>query len=79
VVVVTTDTLQSGNVITGSVSAVRSGSSSAFSISDIPRGFVRGATYTAYGFLALGAYVGLKQLVKFLLKRYVQRPVDYGR
>ncbi len=78
VVVVTTDTLQSGNVITGSVSAGRSSNSSAFSISDIPRGFVRGATYTAYGFLALGAYVLSKQLVRFLLKRYAQRSVDYG-
>jgi hypothetical protein len=73
VVVITTDTLQSGNAITSSVTVVRSGNTSAFSISDIPRGFVRGATYTVYGFAALGAYVMLKQLVKFLWKRYGRR------
>jgi hypothetical protein len=72
-IVVTTGTLQSGNAITTSITIPRSGAANAFSISDIPRGFMRGATYTAYGFAALGAYVVLKQLVKFLWKRYGRR------
>ena len=72
-VVVTTGTLQSSNVITSSVLGARSGTASTFSISDIPKGFVRGATYTAYGFLALGAYVLMKQLAKFLWERYGRR------
>ena len=78
-VVVTTGTLQGNTVITSSVLVARSGNASTFSISDIPKGFMRGATYTAYGFLALGAYVLLKQLIKFLLKRTLHKPVDYGR
>jgi hypothetical protein len=72
-IVVTTGTLQSGNAITTSITIPRSGTANAFSISDIPRGFARGATYTAYGFAALGAYVVLKQLIKFLWKRYGRR------
>ena len=76
--VVTTGTLQAGAVITSSVLSSRVSTASTFSISDIPKGFVRGATYSAYAFLALGAYALMKQLAKFLLKRYARKSVDYG-
>jgi hypothetical protein len=48
-------------------------------LSDIPRAFVKGATYALYVFVALGVYVLLKKALSMLLRRMFHKPVDYGR
>ena len=48
-------------------------------LADIPRAFAKGATYTAYAFGALLAYLILKRLLGFLLRKLFRRPVDFGR
>ena len=48
-------------------------------VSTIPRNFLRGMTFVLYGFIALGAYVVLKQVGIWLWQRYRQKPVDYGQ
>ncbi len=48
-------------------------------IAQLPDAFLRGARLAILGFVALGAYVALKKLVLFAVRRMTRRPVDYGK
>jgi hypothetical protein len=48
-------------------------------LASIPRAFVKGATYALYAFALLGAYLVLKRLIGFALRKVIKRRVDYGR
>lgn len=45
----------------------------------VPDAFMRGARLAILGFLAFGAYVALKRIVLLAIRRFTQRPIDYGR
>jgi methionine-rich copper-binding protein CopC len=51
----------------------------AATLSELPDAFVRGARLALLAFVALGAYVVVKKLVLFGLRRAARRPVDYGK
>lgn len=48
-------------------------------LSDVPRAFVRGVTYTLYAFCALFAYLIIKKVIGYLIRRFYRKPIDYGR
>lgn len=48
-------------------------------LADVPRAFVKGVTYTLYAFGALLAYLFLKKVIGFLIRRLSHKPIDYGR
>lgn len=48
-------------------------------LADLPRAFAKGVTYTGYAFGALIAYLVLKRLLGFLIRKMFHKPVDFGR
>ena len=50
-----------------------------FDLAAIPAAFMRGARIALLAFAALGAYVALKRVIGFFLRRLFDKPVDYGR
>jgi hypothetical protein len=50
-----------------------------FDLAAIPAAFMRGARLALLAFAALGAYVALKRVIGFVLRRLFDKPVDYGR
>ncbi len=52
---------------------------SGFDLAAIPAAFMRGARMALLAFAALGAYVALKRVIGFFMRRLFDRPVDYGR
>lgn len=79
--------LEAGTVVTGTTTgdaenAVSTGSTAegpSLELSDIPAAFVKGARYTLYAFLALAAYVLLKRLIGYGVRKLLKKPVNYGR
>jgi hypothetical protein len=51
----------------------------AATMSELPDAFMRGARLALLAFVALGAYVLIKKLVLYGLRRAAKRPVDYGQ
>jgi hypothetical protein len=51
----------------------------AATLSELPDAFLRGARLALLAFVALGAYVVIKKLVLFGVRRAAKRPVDYGK
>lgn len=51
----------------------------AATLSELPDAFLRGARLALLAFVALGAYVLIKKLVLYGLRRAASRPVDYGK
>lgn len=49
-----------------------------FDLAAIPAAFMRGARVALLAFAALGAYVALKRVIGLLLRRFLDKPVDYG-
>jgi hypothetical protein len=71
-----------GTVTTGGPAGLTFNSSSntpTLNLADIPRAFAKGATYTAYAFGAFVAYIILKKVFRFLIRRHIRKPIDYGR
>jgi len=65
---------------TGSAEAVAGAAdASDFDLAAIPAAFLRGARMALLALAALGAYVALKRLIGFFLRRFFDKPVDYGR
>ncbi len=62
-----------GSLLPSSLSNIK------INVSDIPKAFLKGVTYTAYAFGALLAYLLLKKVVSFLLRRVLHKPIDYSR
>ncbi len=50
-----------------------------FDLAAVPAAFMRGARMALLAFAALGAYIALKRVIGFLLRRLFDKPVDYGR
>jgi hypothetical protein len=48
-------------------------------LGELPNAFVRGARLALYAFAALGAYLALKRVLGFAIKRLTRRPIDYGK
>jgi hypothetical protein len=48
-------------------------------LAEAPDAFARGARIALLAFVALGAYLVIKKLVLFTLRRATQKPVDYGK
>ena len=48
-------------------------------LSDVPRAFAKGVTYTLYAFGALFAYLLIKKVIAYLVRRFYRKPIDYGR
>lgn len=65
---------------TGSARANAGGAEeSDFDLAAIPAAFMRGARIALLAFAALGAYVALKRVIGFFVRRLFDKPVDYGR
>jgi hypothetical protein len=45
----------------------------------VPEAFLRGARLAVLALLAFGGYLLVKRVALFILGRYTQRPIDYGR
>jgi len=45
----------------------------------LPSAFLRGARLAALALLAFGGYLLLKRTAQFIVRRYTQRPIDYGQ
>ncbi len=50
-----------------------------FDLAAIPAAFLQGARMALLAFAGLGAYIALKRVIAVLLRRFLDRPVDYGR
>jgi energy-converting hydrogenase Eha subunit E len=75
----TIDTVQGPAVVEEVESARNTLQVVAATLSELPDAFLRGARLALLAFVALGAYVLVKKLVLFGLRRAARRPVDYGK